>query len=110
MKMPAASVGTSACSFSAEQVGMDLVEQAILSLPPHPHVLVLSDSQGYLAALAQGPLRQRTHCSARLSACPARITLRHVFAHVGTPANEAADALVRVWWHFSRLPLFFLVY
>ena len=97
------SAGTSACSFSAEQVGMELgmglVEQALLSLPPHPHVLVLSDSQGYLAALAQGPLRQRTHRGARLwarlSACPARITLRHVFAHVGTPANEAADALVQ---------------
>ena len=78
---------------------MDLVEQALLSLPPHPHVLVLSDSQGYLAALAQGPLRQRTHRGARLwarlSACPARITLRYVFAHVGTPANEAADALVQ---------------
>ena len=72
---------------------MDLVEQAILSLPPHPHVLVLSDSQGYLAALAQVPLRQRTHCSARL---------------------WAADALVRVWCVFGgifpRLPLFFLVY
>jgi ribonuclease HI len=103
----AASAGPLACSYSAEivgfRLGLALLEELCSDLPSASprRIILLSDSQSLLSTLERGPLRQRSWATAslwehmtRLTVTGCCLSLIFVFAHVGTPANEAVDAMI----------------
>jgi ribonuclease HI len=98
-------VGAAACSFSAEIGGLEcaLFLAEHVELPASSRLVILTDSQSALSALAKGPLRQP---DSRLSTLWQRllhlvarkdifIELRFIFGHTAWDSADKADELAR---------------
>ena len=93
--------GPLACSYRAEAVALLATLDALNSQPPAASVLV-TDSQGLLAALSRGPFAARGRIEVqiwasllRLSAVGHRFLLAFVFSHCDFGPNEEADAAAK---------------
>jgi uncharacterized C2H2 Zn-finger protein/ribonuclease HI len=93
--------GRLACSYWAEahtlRTCLAATADYLLSQPPGK-LLIATDSQSFLSALAKGPLATETKVEEdtwrellRLAAAQWNVVLCFVYSHVGTPRNELVD-------------------
>ena len=95
-------------NYTAEVKALKLSIVGLLELMPQQHnkVIVLTDSQSALAALAKGPLRQTDIAMCEiwkllldLAKRVKHVTFQHVFSHCGLKYNDQADELANGGTH-----------
>ena len=97
-------VGHIASNYTAEVEALKLFMVGLLEQMPQQHnkVIVLTDSQSALAALAKWPLRQTDIAMCEickllldLAKRVKHVTFQHVFSHCGLKYNDQADELAK---------------